>query len=114
MNSPTAPPTFRPELETTPGALDVVRFLLREPPLPRAARPGFALLAAGAVGLLPGYAREMLGLRLPGPLRRVDSTMMRRIALPLGGLGTAAVGWATGDPSEIRNQPGSVAPVARA
>lgn len=104
---------FRPELETTPGALDVVQFLLREPPLPRAARPGFGLLAAGAVGLLPGYAREMLGLRLRGPLRRVDTAVMRRIAIPLGGLGTAAVGWATGDPSEIRNQPGSVAPVGR-
>lgn len=104
---------FRPELETTPGALDVVRFLLREPPLPWAARPGFGLLAAGAVGLLPGYAREMLGLRLRGPLRRVDTAVMRRVAIPLGGLGTAAVGWATGDPSEIRNQPGSVAPVGR-
>lgn len=104
---------FRPELEASPGALDVVRFLLKEPPLPRTARPGFSLLAAGAVGLLPGYARDLLGLRLPGPLRAVDAGVMRRVAQPMGGLATSIVGWALTDPAEIRNRRGSVAPAGR-
>lgn len=103
---------YLPELETSPGALDVVRFLLREPPLPWAARPAFWMLAAGAVELLPAYAREMLGLRLPGPLRRAEGMALRGIAGPLGSAATAAVGWALGDPSELRNSPRSSA-VAR-
>ncbi|MFD9569049.1 oxygenase MpaB family protein [Streptomyces sp. NPDC059982] len=54
---------YRPELEATPEALDAARFLLREPPLPRAARPPYALLAANAVALLPPWASGLLGLR---------------------------------------------------
>ena len=104
---------FRPELEASPGAKDVVRFLLKEPPLPLGARPGLGMLAAGAVGLLPGYARELLGLRLPGRLRRIDAGVMRHVAQPMGTAATAVVGWALSDPSEIRNQDGSVAPVVR-
>lgn len=100
---------YRPELETTPGALDVARFLLHEPPLPRAARPGFWLLAAGAVEMLPGYAREMLDLRLPGPLRGVEDAALRVVARPLGHVGTAAVRWALSDPADVRNSPGSSA-----
>lgn len=98
---------YRPELETTPGALDVVRFLLLEPPLPLAARPGFWMLAAGAVELLPEHARDLLHLRLPGPLRGLEGMALRTVAGPLGVLGTRAVGWALGDPSEPRNAPGS-------
>ena len=93
---------YRPELETTPGALDVVRFLLHDPPLPLAARPGFWMLAAGAVEMLPDYAREMLGLRYPAPL-------LRGVAAPLGRVGTATVAWALTDPDEPRNRPGSSA-----
>lgn len=96
---------YRSELETTPGSLDVVRFLLREPPLPVAARPGFWLLAAGAVELLPPYARDMLALRLPGRLGAFDGMATRAVAGPLGRVGTAAVAWALGDPSEPRNAP---------
>ncbi len=95
---------YRPELETTPGSLDVVRFLLHEPPLPVAARPGFWLLAAGAVEMLPDYAREMLGLRLPGRLGVLDPVALRLVAGPLGRVGTGAVAWALGDPSEPRNR----------
>lgn len=98
---------YRPELEATPGARDVARFLLAEPPLPLAARPGFWMLAAGAVEMLPGHARELLDLHLPGPLRRLDPVALRAVAGPLGRLGTAAVGWALGDPSEPRNSAGS-------
>ncbi|SOC55161.1 oxygenase MpaB family protein [Ornithinimicrobium cerasi] len=103
----TALAAYRPELETTPGALDVVRFLLLEPPLPWAARPGFWMLAAGAVELLPGYARDLLGLHLPAPLRGLEGMTLRAVAGPLGTVGTRAVGWALGDPSEPRNAPGS-------
>lgn len=99
--------SFRPELRTTPGARDVCRFLLAEPPLPRVARPGFWMLAAGAVELLPPYAREMLELHLPGPMRRADALALRTVARPLGRLGTGAVGWALGDPSDPRNRAGN-------
>jgi uncharacterized protein (DUF2236 family) len=94
---------YRPELETTPGAMDVARFLLHEPPLPRIARPGFWLLAAGAVEMLPDYARELLDLRLPGPLRAADDLALRVVARPMGRVGTAAVRWALSDPEDPRN-----------
>ncbi|GAA1169043.1 oxygenase MpaB family protein [Ornithinimicrobium humiphilum] len=105
--------SYRPELETTPGALDVVRFLLKEPPLPWAARPGFWMLAAGAVEILPDHAREMLGLRLPGPLRPAEGMALRAVAGPLGIAGTRVVEWALADPSELRNSPQSSAVVDR-
>lgn len=98
---------YRPELEATEGARDVARFLLAEPPLPWAARPGFWMLAAGAVEMLPPYAREMLDLHLPGPLRRLDTVALRGVAGPLGRLGTGAVAWALSDPRDPRNSPES-------
>lgn len=98
---------FGPELRPTPGARDVARFLLAEPPLPPLARPGFWMLAAGAVELLPPSAREMLDLHLPGPLRRADALALRTVAGPLGRLGTAGVRWALSDPADPRNRPGS-------
>ncbi|WP_277453565.1 oxygenase MpaB family protein [Janibacter sp. DB-40] len=55
----------RPELRATPAARDAADFLLREPPLPRAARPVYRLLALGAVDLLPGWARDELDLPAP-------------------------------------------------
>lgn len=54
---------YRSELRATPAAADAAAFLLREPPLPWAARPGYALLARGAVHLLPAWARAELRLR---------------------------------------------------
>ncbi|RPF20944.1 oxygenase MpaB family protein [Myceligenerans xiligouense] len=54
---------YRPELRATPEALDTVRFLLHEPPLPGPVRAPYALLAAGAVATLPSWARAELGLR---------------------------------------------------
>ena len=61
---------FRSELEGSPAARNVARYLLVRPPLPWPARPGYALIAAGAVATLPGWARrrlsqmEQIGTRL--------------------------------------------------
>lgn len=73
--------TYRPELAATPAARDAAHFLLREPPLPLAARPGYVLLASGAVAILPPWARREL--ELPE----------HWYAAPAGKLGTRAVRW---------------------
>jgi uncharacterized protein (DUF2236 family) len=77
---------YRPVLEATAAARDAARFLLLDPPLPWTARPGYALLAAGGVALLPGWARRELGLPVVGPGRAV--------AAGLGRVGTGVVRWA--------------------
>lgn len=58
---------FRPVLRGTAEARDVARFLLLDPPLPLVVRPGYGLIAAGGVALLPGWARRSLLLPLMGP-----------------------------------------------
>ena len=52
---------FRPELEVGDQARDALRFLMW-PPVPLAMRGVYGLVAAAAVGLLPGFARRDLGL----------------------------------------------------
>lgn len=76
--------SYRGELEATPAALDTARFLLREPPLPWAARAPYRLLAAGAVALLPDWARGELG---------VDTRFSRVLGGPAGGVAVRAVRW---------------------
>lgn len=83
---------YRPELGSTPAAREAARFFLIHPPLPLAARPGYAALAAGAVALLPAWAR--LPLRLP-----YLPVTERVIARPMGHLATATVRWAMRSPS---------------
>ena len=78
---------YRDELRASPAALEAARFLLYEPPLPLFARPGYGTLAAGAVSLLPQWAREELQLNLPGGLTEV-------IGRPLGKLSVGVVRWA--------------------
>ena len=57
---------YRDELAGTAAAREAARFLLLTPPLPAIARPPYAVLAAAAVSLLPGWARRPLHLpRLP-------------------------------------------------
>jgi uncharacterized protein (DUF2236 family) len=77
--------SMRPQLEVSPEAIDTVDFLLHTPPVTGAARPGYQLLANGAVAVLPDWVREMLSIPLP------------RLAVPiasgLGRFGTAAVRW---------------------
>lgn len=92
----TALSAYRPELQATPAALEAARFLLYEPPLPAAARPGYAMLAAGAVADLPDWARHALDLRLPGPLDTVAAPLLGR---PLGTVSAGLVRWALSDPT---------------
>lgn len=73
--------TYRPALHATRDCLDAQHFLLRDPPLPRGARPGYSLLVRGAVAVLPSWARSELQLHSrPGDER-------------LGRVGTAAIRW---------------------
>ncbi|MEU8526387.1 MULTISPECIES: oxygenase MpaB family protein [Streptomyces] len=61
---------YRGELDGTREARETARYLLLSPPIPWQARAPYALLAAGAVELLPSWARGQLGLpTLPGPAR---------------------------------------------
>jgi uncharacterized protein (DUF2236 family) len=76
--------SYRGELEATPAALDAAHFLLREPPLPWPARGPYRLLAAGAVTLLPAWAREQL---------EVDTRFSRVLGGPAGGVAVRAVRW---------------------
>jgi len=78
---------YRAELEASPAALEAARFLLLEPPLPVLARPGYGTLAAGAVALLPAWARSELGLPVPEPIAEL-------IGRPLGRLSVSVVRWA--------------------
>ncbi|MFD9740162.1 oxygenase MpaB family protein [Umezawaea sp. NPDC059074] len=54
---------YRPELHGTAEAREAAKFLVLKAPLPWAARPPYAVLAASAVAMLPPWAR--LPLRLP-------------------------------------------------
>ncbi len=78
---------YRAELEASPAAREAARFLLLEPPLPLLARPGYGTLAAGAVSLLPGWARSEL--QLPVPDFVVDL-----VGRPLGRFSVEVVRWA--------------------
>ena len=91
---------FRRELHATEACRDAARFLLLDPPLPLAARPGYGLLAAGAVASLPGWARREL--RLPPPFVAWDWPSRQ-----LGVVGASVVRWAMGDASVAQGrQPG--------
>jgi uncharacterized protein (DUF2236 family) len=83
---------FRPELAATSASRDAARVLLLDPPLPLAARPGYGLLAAGAVASLPGWARREL--RLPPPFVGWDWPSLR-----LGAAGAGVVRWALSEAS---------------
>lgn len=83
---------FRTELEGTPAARSVARYLLLHPPLPWTSRPAYGLVAAGAVATLPGWARGMLGV----PHATVVDALLGR---PVGTASTAALRWVLKDPS---------------
>lgn len=73
---------FRPELELTRAAAETIDFLIRTPPLPWAARPGYWMLAAGAIAVLPDWARDLVPVEVPVGLGRA-----------LGRGGTSTVRW---------------------
>lgn len=73
---------FRPELRPTSACLDARDFLIKDPPIPRLARPGYMFLIRGAVDILPEWARQELGLRLH-PFDRL-----------VGNVGTSVIRWA--------------------
>lgn len=87
---------YRPELAATPEAFGAARFLLLHPPLAWTSRPGYAALAAGAVALLPMWAKAML--RLP-----VLPISERVVARPLAEVAVRAVRWALEDAENPRN-----------
>ncbi|MFE6335785.1 oxygenase MpaB family protein [Streptomyces sp. NPDC057806] len=78
---------YRAELRATPEARDTARYLLLRPPIPWPARLPYAVLAANAVTLLPGWASRALGLpRVP-----VAEELCVR---PLGTALTGGIRWA--------------------
>ena len=82
---------YRGELAATPQSREAARFLLLQPPLPALARAPYGVLAAGAVSLLPAWARGLLRLpRLP-----VTESLLVR---PAGQAMVQAIRWATSAP----------------
>jgi uncharacterized protein (DUF2236 family) len=79
---------YRPELRATDHAREAAAYLIRHPDLPLAARPGYWVLVAAAIGLMPEWTRRPLGL----PTLPVGHD---RVADLLGHLGTRTVRWAT-------------------
>ncbi|MFC7623252.1 oxygenase MpaB family protein [Microlunatus sp. GCM10028923] len=78
---------YRPDLTRGPGSDEVVQLLLRRPPITGPSGIGYRALAAGAVFLLPTWARVQLGLpatdRLPA--RAVANRLTRILRWALAG-----------------------------
>lgn len=79
---------FRNELQSTPAARDVARFLLADAPLPSSAKVPYEVLAWAAVATLPRWAREPLGL----PDRPTTDRTLGRLG---GHVSTRALRWLT-------------------
>ncbi|MGH9286170.1 MAG: oxygenase MpaB family protein, partial [Acidimicrobiales bacterium] len=80
----------RPELAAGRQAREAVRFMLLAP-LPLAARGPYGVIAAAAIGLLPGWARRALWLPVV-PL--ADAVAVR----PAGRVLLRGLGWALNPP----------------
>ncbi|MEO9199116.1 MAG: oxygenase MpaB family protein, partial [Antricoccus sp.] len=78
---------YRSELEVTPQARQAAKFLLLNPPVPLPLRPGYGIVAAGGVGLLPNWSRRMLGLYIP-------QFATGAVIKPVGRVGTSTIRWA--------------------
>jgi uncharacterized protein (DUF2236 family) len=79
---------FRHELQSTPEARDVARYLLIEPPIDLTTRIPYSLIAAAAVATLPVWARAELRL----PYLPVTE---RAVVKPIGHLIASTIRWAT-------------------
>jgi uncharacterized protein (DUF2236 family) len=77
--------SYAPVLRGSEAARETARFV-RQAPIPAAGRPGYAVLAAGAISTLPDSYRRMLDLpSSPGWLARpAVSTVLGGLALALG------------------------------
>jgi uncharacterized protein (DUF2236 family) len=83
--------SYRPELAISAAAKEAADMLLKDPPLSRPGRIGYAVLAAGAISILPPWARAELSLPT---LPVVD----RLVARPLARSAMTTLRWAlTGD-----------------
>ena len=80
---------YRPELRSTPEALEAATFLLHRPPVSGPARVGYALIGHAAVATLPRWARAPL--RLPDHPRR-DAT----VGAAAGHAATRGLRWVMG------------------
>jgi uncharacterized protein (DUF2236 family) len=90
--------SYRPELRSTEAARDTARFLLLTPPLPLAARPPYAVLAAASVALLPRWARR--------PLRLPYLPLVERTGVAFAGHGLVrTIRWAMTPPPPTRTAP---------
>lgn len=78
---------YRPELGGSSSARSAARFVLFKPPLPLVTRPGYAVLASAAVGLMPWWTRWPLRLPL---LPVAEATVVRVAASAV----TKGVRWA--------------------
>lgn len=72
---------FRPTLGITEAARETTDMLLHHPPIGRAERLGYAVLAAGAVSLLPAWARAELSLPTLPLTDRLITRRVTRVAL---------------------------------
>ncbi len=86
---------YRAELRGTAEARAAARFLLLNPPLPALARAPYAVLAAAATSMLPGWARRPLYLpRLP----LTEAAVVRPAARAV----VSGIRWATTAPQAAR------------
>ncbi|MCX6846087.1 MAG: oxygenase MpaB family protein [Verrucomicrobia bacterium] len=76
---------YRGELAVNDDTRDVIQWL-RNPPLPRSARPVYALLFESALASLPAEHRKLIGLKsLPlSVLRPITTTLLKSIRLAIG------------------------------
>ena len=91
---------YRPELRGSEQAKEAADLLLRDPPLPAAAKVGYAALALGAVSVLPPWIRVELGLPTLPLADRLVARPMARSAL-------SAIRWALAGEPDIAAQPGT-------
>jgi uncharacterized protein (DUF2236 family) len=85
---------YRPELRGSKHGRDAIHFLIRHRDLPIAARPGYLVLVAAAIGLMPLWTRRQLLL----PWLPVTERTVVRI---LGHLATGTIRWALLPPEQL-------------
>lgn len=94
---------FLPELMGSPQALDTIKFLVSQPPVPAPVKPAYWLLAAGAISILPRWVRQEL--ELP------DSPFLDRwLWRPTTSALVSLLRWVMDDPSiaELKMCPASI------